>query len=504
MRMVLHVLRIAIPSSLVANPVFAHAFGRPYDLPIPLSLYLAGAGVVVALSFVIAVFAFRVVVPTLDATERLRLMPWVSAWQAISVAVFLLVIAAGLLGAQRTFKNIAPLAVWVIGWAGLSLVCGFIGDVWVILNPWAAVHTWAERLARSIRLPLSLNLPLPTWVGSWPALGLFFGFAWCELLWDGSGHPHDIADLLIRYSVLTWIGMVLFGRTVWLRTGEALSVAFGLFGCFAPVSLRCVDGGRIGIGLRPFGIGLLRDLPYTVSRTAFLILMLATVTFDGLSETPVWLALLRLFQSIGGNAITIATAGLVLLPVIFGGAFVATVWFCRRLAQDRQPLIMLACTFAPTLLPIALAYQLAHNLSFLLLGLQYHGAAAIRSVWPWLGSLRHATLSGRPVSRERQAAMDGGDHRHRARPRCRCVLIACGGAACFHLPRLIQQSSPDARIDGHLYHDKPLDIGAAHYERPCRWLSLETAEPGEGVGCPDNTMTRSRRSVRQIRSDMTI
>ena len=32
---------------------------------------------------------------------------------------------------------------------------------------------------------------------------------------------------------------------------------------------------------------------------------------------------------------------------------------------------MLACTFAPTLLPIALAYQLAHNLSFLLLGLQY-------------------------------------------------------------------------------------------------------------------------------------
>ena len=77
MRIVLHVLRIAIPSSLVANPVFAHAFGRPYDLPIPLSLYLAGAGVVVALSFVIAVSASRVVVPTLDATERFRLMPWV-------------------------------------------------------------------------------------------------------------------------------------------------------------------------------------------------------------------------------------------------------------------------------------------------------------------------------------------------------------------------------------------------------------------------------------------
>ena len=263
-----------------------------------------GASVVVALSFAIAVFAFRVVVPTLDAAGRLHLMPWVSAWQAISVAVFLLVIAAGLLGPNARSEH-RSLAVWVIGWAGLSLVCSPIGDVWVILSP-AAVRTWTERLARSIRLPLSLNLPLPTWVGSWPALGLFFGFAWCELLWDGSGHPHDIADLLIRYSALTWIGMVLFGRTVWLRTGEALSVAFGLFGCFAPVSLRCVDGGRIGIGLRPFGIGHCATYPAR-SRTAFLILMLATVTFDGLGETPVG-SLLRLFSRLG-DAITIATAG---------------------------------------------------------------------------------------------------------------------------------------------------------------------------------------------------
>ncbi len=370
MRIMLRVVWLPGPLIVLAGPAFGHAFGRPYDLPIPLSLYLAGAGAVVALSFVIAIVSLRLYVPTLDPPERLGTIPGVIGWQAVSVAVFLLVVAAGLFGTQSPFKNIAPLAVWVAGWAGLSLVCGLLGDVWVVLNPWAAVHAWAERLACRAGQGLSLNLPMPAWIGAWPAVGMFLGFAWCELLWDESGHPRDVANLLIRYSMLTWIGMILFGRSAWLRTGEVLFVAFGLFGCFAPLSLRCVDG-RVRVGLRPFGMGLLRDLPYTVSRAAFLIVMLATVTFDGLSETPAWLALLRVLCPNGGKATMIATFALVLLPFIFAGAFVATVWLCRWLARGRQSLIMLACCFVPTLLPIALAYQLAHNLSFLLLGLQY-------------------------------------------------------------------------------------------------------------------------------------
>src|SRR5262245_27350638 len=237
----------------MASPAFAHAFGQRYDLPIPLSLYLSGAGAVVALSFVIAALSLRLYMPTLEPPERGAALPGLIVWQAASVAIFLLVIAAGLMGKQSTFENIAPLPVWVAFWAGLSLVCGFLGDIWVVLNPLYAVHSWVEKLAGRARAGLSLNLPLPAWLGAWPAVGLFLGFAWCELLWEESGHPRDVAILAIRYSVLTWIGMGLFGRAAWLRTGEIFSIAFAQFGCFAPISLRMVDD-RVRVALRPFGV----------------------------------------------------------------------------------------------------------------------------------------------------------------------------------------------------------------------------------------------------------
>ena len=369
-RKVRHVVALSGPLILMAGAAFGHAFGQRYDLPIPLSLYLFGAGTVVALSFVIAALSMRLYVPALEPHEHLVTLPGLIVWQAASIGIFLLVIAAGLLGSQSTFNNIAPLAVWVAFWVGLSLVCGFLGDVWVVLNPLAAMHSWAEKLAGRTGPGLSLNLPLPPWLGAWPAVGVFLGFAWCELLWEESGHPRDVAGLVISYSVLTWTGMGLFGRSAWLRTGEIFSIAFAQFGCFAPISLRLVNGRVVG-ALRPFGMGLLRDLPYTASRAAFLIVMLATVTFDGLSETPAWRDLLRALRPSGVEAVMTATGGLVMLPVIFTGGFVATVWVCRRLALARQSLVTLTGCFAPTLLPIALAYHLAHNLSFLLLGLQY-------------------------------------------------------------------------------------------------------------------------------------
>jgi hypothetical protein len=360
------------PLILVADPALGHAFGRPYDLPIPLSFYLGAAGAVVVLSFVIAAVALRWHVPVADPPERITPLPRPMVWicQTACLVLFLLVITAGLLGSQKTFKNIAPLTVWVVFWAGQSLVCGFLGDFWPVLNPLATVYGWVEKLCGRARPGLSLNLPLPRWLGAWPAVGLFLGFAWCELLWEGSGHPRDIAVLLIAYSGLTWLSMALFGRSVWLRTGEIFSVAFAQFGCFAPIALRQANG-HFQVGWRVFGVGLLRDLPYTASRAAFLVVMLATVTFDGLSETPAWRDLLRALRPDRDNAATVATAGLVLLPVIFTAALAMTMWLCRCLALSRQSLIVLTGCFVPSLLPIALAYQLAHNLSFLLLGVQY-------------------------------------------------------------------------------------------------------------------------------------
>ena len=45
-------MAIAAGLALAVYPVAAHGFGERYDLPVPLGLYLFGAGAAVALSFV--------------------------------------------------------------------------------------------------------------------------------------------------------------------------------------------------------------------------------------------------------------------------------------------------------------------------------------------------------------------------------------------------------------------------------------------------------------------
>ena len=63
----------------------------------------------------------------------------VIAVQALSVALLLLIVAAGLFGHQNPFKNLAPVAIWVIWWVGLGLVSAFVGNLWALLNPFAAI-----------------------------------------------------------------------------------------------------------------------------------------------------------------------------------------------------------------------------------------------------------------------------------------------------------------------------------------------------------------------------
>jgi hypothetical protein len=139
-----HRSALALPGAasmmiLGAAPAQAHAFGPRYDLPLPLELYVVGAGAAVALSFVIMAFAFRARpahpgTPWTNLLEfrptRVLLHPAVTAvLKFTSVGLFLLVLAAGIFGAQDTVKNIAPTFVWIIWWVGLAYVVALVGNI---------------------------------------------------------------------------------------------------------------------------------------------------------------------------------------------------------------------------------------------------------------------------------------------------------------------------------------------------------------------------------------
>jgi hypothetical protein len=121
----------------------------------------------------------------------------------------------------------------------------------------------------------------------WPAVVLFFAFAWTELVWERSDVPSDLALAVLVYCAITWTGMLLFGGKTWLDHGETFALIFGVFARFAPTEFRVVNA-KPEWNLRPPAVGLLSDEPVHPSLMALVVLMLATVTFDGLAETPLW------------------------------------------------------------------------------------------------------------------------------------------------------------------------------------------------------------------------
>jgi hypothetical protein len=353
----------------------AHALAQRYDLPLPLGFFLVGAGAAVAVSFVVLGLFWRIDGAQLDSADR----PWmqgtiprpiVDFCKAIGVALLLLTICAGLFGNQSTFKNIAPVAVWIVWWVGLSFVCALVGNVWILINPWTAMFEFGERWAKSWLKDLSLRLPYPTWLGAWPACALFFLLAWFELVAPGRDVPRNIAVALAIYSALTFAGFACFGRELWGRNVEVFSVVFVLFGRFAPLQIE--DNGRCRWSLRPPAVGLLVRTPLDPTMTAFTLLVLGTVTVDGLMETPAWAAVVE--QLIGAQTPASSAASYMMLQTALlaaGPLMLALLYLTAIALMGQSPVKRLAGQFVLSLVPIAIAYHLAHYFSMLAIAGQF-------------------------------------------------------------------------------------------------------------------------------------
>ena len=144
--------------------------------------------------------------------------------QLLAVLALTLLVAAGLFGNPATFKNITPVAVWVIWWVGFGFLTAFVGNIWPLINPWSSTYGFVEMLTRPWTNGLSFHLNYPRWLGVWPSCGLFLLFAWLELVAPGRDVPRNIAIAILIYSAFTWTGFAIFGRDTWLKRGEVFSL----------------------------------------------------------------------------------------------------------------------------------------------------------------------------------------------------------------------------------------------------------------------------------------
>jgi hypothetical protein len=391
---------------VAASGAQAHGFGQRYDLPLPLTLYLCAAALTVTLSCVmLALFVqprrrdgeARVDLLAYPATRWIAAPAFVALVRFSAVLVYGLLLVVGFIGNQDAFHNIVPITVWALWWVGLGYASVLLGDVWRIANPLETIFAAAERAyafaTRGKRL--SRQWPVPPWVEVWPALGLYLLFLWMETAWDGSDVPARIAAAMLLYSALVWAGMVAYGREEWLQHGEAFTRVFGLIARFAPIRVQLADRRIVALELRPYSVGLLAREPVSRSEMALAITILAAVSFDGFLDTPAWAALNDAFATDAPEATALRTAALVAAPLIFLSIYIA---FCRLIAwsgagaSGGERTARIAGLFVLTLVPIAIAYQVAHYLSFLVTAGQY--AIALVSDpfgWGWnlFGTANH-------------------------------------------------------------------------------------------------------------------
>ena len=357
----------------MGHAVLLHGFGVKYDLPIPLALYLYAAGAVVVLSFaLVAVFAGSKVGENATRYPRLE-VPWLAGALrsglpraiagTLGVLTLLAIIVCGLLGSQSPSENPAEYLLWIYFWAGLVLASSLVGNLYAGFNPFSAVYdlfTWGRRP----------NPPfaLPERVGVWPAAAAYLLFAAFELASGVANRPSVVAVLALTYALYTLAGMTFFGRDEWLGSGEAFAVLFGIVGRFGPVEVERDRDGRVARAwLRPWGSGLLQPVRAGWDWIVFVILMLASLAFDGIESTRQWLAFQVALAPNGGelpNAF-VKLLGLALVTAVFLLVFAAIVRLVILFGSRRADAMATSTAFAFTLVPIALVYNAAHNYTYL-------------------------------------------------------------------------------------------------------------------------------------------
>ena len=358
-------LLISIPATASAHGISAKA-----DLPIPAWLFAWAATIVLLVSFgALAVLWQK---PKLAATgerDLFRLGIWADVLLgSIGVVWFAIVVWAGLTGTFVATANLAPTAVWVLFWVGMPIASALFGDIFRLLSPWRSVARgigWFLGRFASAGLPAPKQLPAR--LGRLPAVIGLIAMGWLELASVSRDDPSVLATLALVYAAVQLLGMSAFGVEQWSDRGDSFGVAFSLISKIAP--LERVDGVlRLRVPLS--GLARLREVPWT---QAVLLVLIGTTSFDGFTQGPIWAdasqSLTNWFNSTLGFGVTEAAQAAATIGLLGGISVVSAIWLAgvHFAARDLgQPTRSVGSSFVQVLVPIALAYTVAHYASFFL------------------------------------------------------------------------------------------------------------------------------------------
>jgi len=356
----------------------AHALASRQDLPIPAWLFAWAASIVLIVSFFALSAAWRE--PRFEDEHRRPLGERLSAAllslpaQALcgAIGVFLLGVAvyAGLRGTEAPDRNFALTFIFVTCWLGFPFFSAFFGDLFRPFNPWRAIGRAAGGPFSRLAGQRPAHLAYPERLGRWPAALGMLAFVWIEVVYGRTSivsvdiEPHAVAVAALVYSVYTLAMMAVFGVEKWCERGEAFSVYFGMFGRLGIFGAR---DGRL-YRRRPFSAAT--EWAVLPGSAAVVIASIAATSFDGAQDGAFKDAIEKTFEWLTDRGVGLTT-GLRLTDTIFmlltfaavGGVYLLGVRGMRTV-PGAPTFKQLRTGFAHTLIPIALAYLVAHYFSF--------------------------------------------------------------------------------------------------------------------------------------------
>ena len=278
--------------------LLAHAAPINYKFPLPIWLYVIAGGAAVLLSAPAAALAVTesAVIERRgpDVYRFFRRARTRSSPSSVSRCI-LVALVGGLFSttdeSQEFFENPVLVLTWVDFWVGLGIVSWLVGNVWERVSPLNVAGRALDRLlARNGVEPLRY----PAWLGQWPAVALL-----ARLVVDGAdlgagegaapvrGDPARVhARDARRLRRLRRGGVVRERRAVQRLLAHALALlaaraaavlARGVVGDAAVGALRAAASVRRGAAHR--------SRRCRSAARAFVLAALATVVFDGWSQT---------------------------------------------------------------------------------------------------------------------------------------------------------------------------------------------------------------------------
>lgn len=338
----------------------AHGLGGRTDLPLPGWLFAWGAAIVLAVSF----FALAALwtEPRLE-TARSRALFAIPRFieplcGAVGIAVFAALVYFGFAGNQDADQNVVPTFVYVFFWTMLPLISAVFGDVFRPFSPWRAVGlgaAWLRARGNASRGHAPARFAYPDALGRWPAVVAIFLFGCLELVSGENGRKPDVlAALMLFYFGFQLAGMGLFGARRWLERADGFGVYFEFFSRISPLA---VEDRKLRARIPLSGLTDIAPLAATV---AFVATMIGITVFDGLERSGVW-------QSIAGKdpGTPVMALGLLASVGLVAGFYRLGVLGMEGSHIDKSPR-ELSMMFAPSLVPIALGYLIAHYFSFMI------------------------------------------------------------------------------------------------------------------------------------------